>query len=160
MVIAVPFICYNIFYYETDTFSSPEESQNDIAIYVGNGVSYTAQTTVPTGSYTIDKTKSYCENGGKVTRFLNGKVTVRTRGQDKCYVYLLNGTGVNINEVTQAWGGGSCYYPYDPKTNGISLSLTTVSTLTSYSSGFGCGKTLKEALATGIPLFTSPTLQG
>lgn len=51
------------------------------------------QTSLVPSGYTLNTTKSYCINGGKIKYDkVNGKINVQVTGADKCYVYLDIGT--------------------------------------------------------------------
>ena len=71
---------------------SIQENNGLIEIYVkGNGQStYTAQSSIPTGQYILNTSKTFCENGGTVSNYDNnaGTVLFTTLGSDVCSLYF------------------------------------------------------------------------
>ena len=75
------------------TLKTNESNLNkNLAIYVkGDGATtYTVQNSIPTGDYTLNTSKTFCENGGTVTNYDNttGTVLFTTLGSDVCMLYF------------------------------------------------------------------------
>ncbi len=81
------------------------------AIYVkeNNSSSYTNANNIPKGSYVLNEEKSFCENNGKIYEYdnVNGYVTYKTKGSDKCTLYFdydgvptISNVSVSNNTIT------------------------------------------------------------
>ena len=129
------------------TLKTNESSLNkNLAIYVkGDGEStYTAQSSIPTGYYILNTSKTFCENGGTVSNYDNnaGTVLFTTLGSDACSLYFdyYKPPDVTINVATPEYinalytksfsncsnmDGSSSNLYWDYKLNGIRLKNIT-----------------------------------
>ena len=129
------------------TLKTNESSLNkNLAIYVkGDGEStYTAQSSIPTGYYILNTSKTFCENGGTVSNYDSnaGTVLFTTLGSDVCSLYFDYETPadviINVNTpeyinalYTKSFSncsnldGSSSNINWDYKLNGIRLKNIT-----------------------------------
>ena len=129
------------------TLKTNESNLNkNLAIYVkGDGATtYTVQNSIPTGDYTLNTSKTFCENGGTVSNYDNtaGTVLFTTLGSDACSLYFDYETPADIivNVATPEYinalytksfsncsnlDGSSSNINWDYKLNGIRLKNIT-----------------------------------
>ncbi|MDD5865624.1 MAG: hypothetical protein PUD07_03990 [bacterium] len=136
-----------IYSFKGNALKTNESSLNKkLAIYVkGDGATkYTAQSSIPTGYYILNTSKTFCENGGTVSNYDNnaGTVLFTTLGSDACSLYFDYETpaDVTINVPTPEYinalytksfsncsnmDGSSANINWDYKLNGIRLKNIT-----------------------------------
>ncbi|MGN1379733.1 MAG: hypothetical protein ACI4XR_05035 [Bacilli bacterium] len=136
-----------IYSFKSNTLKTNKSNLNKhLAIYVkGDGQStYTAQSSIPTGYYILNTSKTFCENGGTVSNYDStaGTVLFTTLGSDVCSLYFDYETpaDVIINVATPEYinalytksfsncsnmDGSSSNIYWDYKLNGIRLKNIT-----------------------------------
>ena len=92
-----------LFKIQNKIFSKNIVSSKKYAIYVKgeNSANYENQKNIPIGSYTLNKTKSGCENGGTVSDYdkVNGTVKFTLKGSSVCHLYFDYNDAPVINDV-------------------------------------------------------------
>ena len=94
ILVIISLVLANLVFKDDTAFSysksSEENKQIAIMVYDELKQEYVKKSKIPVGGYSIDKSRSYCTNGGVISGYssLNGTIKYSINTGDKCYVYF------------------------------------------------------------------------